>query len=62
MRNKQKHYLYLLSKDQTYLYIFIRFFSFSYDSVDQIILAHPSFEIKGNKINLEKTPTGIQYR
>jgi hypothetical protein len=40
--------------------MFIRFFSFSYDYVDQIILAYPSLEIKGNKIILEKALTGIQ--
>lgn len=45
-----------------FIYIFIHFFIFSYDSVDQIILTHSSLEIKQNKITLEKVPTGIPYR
>jgi hypothetical protein len=38
----------------------IDFFSFSYDSVDQILLSYPSLKIKGNQIYLEKARTGIQ--
>jgi hypothetical protein len=48
-----------MSQDQTNPYILIHFFSFSYDSVDQIMLTYPSLQIKGNKINLEKARTGI---
>jgi hypothetical protein len=59
MKIELKHYSHLKSKDQQYRSILIHFFSFSYDSVDQIILTYPSLQIKGNKINFEKARTGI---
>jgi len=59
MTIEQKHYSHLTSNDQLYPFILIDFFSFSYDSVDRILLSYPSLKIKGNKIHLEKARTGI---
>jgi hypothetical protein len=38
----------------------VHLFYFSYDFVDQIVLLNPSPEIKGIKVDLEKTWTGAR--